>query len=207
MMRPFRTRRIAVVAAVAAAFAAVGAVAWATIPAADGTIHACRTNVGGFLRAVDDPSRCRTRVETAIDLGGPTRGLAFSADGDVALGTTSATVAQLDLLAGTYLIHGKVNLIDEDFGNASGALVPCDLRVDGTTTMLDRNAVLLEGPVTTSEAYVSGEALQAPLVVDKFARVLLECAAVPRGATATVVARYRQLDAIQVDGLDAVTAP
>jgi len=206
MTSPFGPRRTLLAVAVAASLVTAGGVAWATIPAADGTIHACRLNVGGWLRAVDDPSRCRS-VETAVDLGGPTRGLAFSADGDVSLGTTSTTVAQIDLQAGKYLIHGKVNLINKDFGDPDGAFVPCDLRIDGTTTMLDRDAVLAEGPVTTSEAYITDEALQAPLVVPTFARVLLECAAVPRGASTNVAARYRQLDAVQVDGLSAVTAP
>jgi len=206
MKSPFGHRRTLLAVAVAASLVTAGGVAWATIPAADGTIHACRLNVGGWLRAVDDPSRCRS-VETAVDLGGPTRGLAFSADGDVSLGTTSTTVAQIDLQAGKYLIHGKVNLINKDFGDPDGAFVPCDLRIDGMTTMLDRDAVLAEGPVTTSEAYITDEALQAPLVVPTFARVLLECAAVPRGASTNVAARYRQLDAVQVDGLSAVTAP
>ncbi len=71
--------------------------------------------------------------------------------------------------------------------------------------MLDQSHVVLEGLVTTSEASILDAALQAPLVVPKFARVLLECAAVPRGASTSVRARFRQLDAVQVDGLDAVT--
>ncbi len=59
-------------------------------------------------------------------------------------------------------------------------------------------------PAATSEAFILGAALQAPLVVPKFARVLLECAALPRGVSTSVRARFRQLDAVEVDGLDAV---
>ena len=192
--------------AVATLLTVAAGVAYAVIPAADGAIHSCYLNATGRLRVVDVSGDCR-RGETALDLGGPTRGVAFSAPGDVTLGTTSATVAQIDLAAGRYLIHGKTNLINVDFGNASGAFVPCDLRVEGTTTMLDQSNVVLEGPVTTSEAYILDAAVQAPLTVPKFARVLLECAALPRGASTSVRARFRQLDAVQVDGLNAVAGP
>ena len=192
--------------AVATLLTVAAGVAYAVIPAADGAIHSCYLNATGRLRVVDVSGDCR-RGETALDLGGPTRGAAFSAPVDITLGTTSATVAQIDLPAGRYLIHGKTNLINVDFGDASGAFVPCDLRVEGTTTMLDQSNIVLEGPVTTSEAYILDAAVQAPLTVPKFARVLLECAALPRGTSTNVRARFRQLDAVQVDGLNAVVGP
>jgi hypothetical protein len=188
----------------AGALLALAAGAWAAIPATDGAIHACYRNFGGDLRVVNTAGSCR-RFETALDLGGPTRGYAYSAPGDVSLGTTSATVADLTLPAGKYLIHGKANLFNSAFGDDSGAFVPCDLRVEGTSTMLDQNAVRLEGPVAGTEANIADEALQAPLDVTASTHVLLECAALPStgSASANVRARYRQLDAVQVDGLSA----
>lgn len=203
-MRYLHRRRLGLAAVTAAALTAVAGIAYATIPAADGAIHSCYLTATGKLRVVAAPGDCR-HGETPLDLGGPTRGFAFSAAGDVALGSTSGTVASLDLPAGSYLVHGKVNLFNVDFGDSDGAFVPCDLRVDGTTTMLDQSHLVLEGPVTSSEASILDATLQTPLVVSKFARVLLECAALPRGAATAVRARFRQLDAVQVDGLAAVT--
>jgi hypothetical protein len=194
-------------AAVTGALAvAAGGLAWAAIPASDGAVHTCYQRASGDLRAVNDPSACR-RFETPLDLGGPTRGYAFGGTGDVALRATSVTVADLRLPAGTYLVHGKVNLFDDAFGDAGGAFVPCDLRLEGTTTMLDQNAVRLEGPVSGTEANISDEALQTPLAATAPAHVLLECAALPStGTTVSVRARYRQLDAVQLDGLTAAVA-
>lgn len=200
----WRGMRLAIV--VIAVSACAGGLAWAAIPASDGAVHACYRNIGGDLRAVNESASCR-RFETPIDLGGPTRGFAFSASGDVALGATSVTVAELHLPAGKYLIHGKVNVFNTGFGDPSGVFAPCDLRVDGTTTMLDQNALRLEGPVSATEANIADEALQAPLTVTAPAHVLLECAALPSVGSDPVSARarYRQLDAVQVDGLTAIT--
>lgn len=178
-----------------------GGIAYATIPDSSGAIHACYGPLVGDLRVVDAAASCR-RFETAIDLGGPTRGYAYSSAGDMTLGTAASTeLARVALPGGKYLVHAKANLIDLSFGSPDGALAVCDLRIDGTTTMLDQDRVLLEGPVTTSEAYVSDVALQSPLVLAGPGNALLECAAQPRGATATVSARFRQLDAVSVDGL------
>jgi hypothetical protein len=165
---PARRRRGAVLALAAG-------VAWAAIPASDGAVCACHRSFGGDLRVVNTAGSCR-RFETALDLGAPTRGYAYSAPGDVSLGATSATAADLTLPGGTYLVHCKANLFNSASGDDSGAYVPCDLRVEGTSTVLDQNAVRLEGPVAGTEANITDEALQAPLDVTSSTHVLLECA-------------------------------
>jgi hypothetical protein len=60
-------RRTSIVAAVVAAILAVGAVAMAAIPSADGTIHGCRDNRTGALRVIDaEAGQSCTTKETAL---------------------------------------------------------------------------------------------------------------------------------------------
>lgn len=53
-----RIKRISIVAAVAATAALGAAIAVASIPAPDGTIHGCRNTVTGVLRVIDSSSSC-----------------------------------------------------------------------------------------------------------------------------------------------------
>jgi len=73
---------------------AAGGLAWAAIPDSSGAINACYGNAHGKLRAVDAAGDC-TGGETAIALGGQTRGYVHRPAGTVVVGTTSADVASL----------------------------------------------------------------------------------------------------------------
>ena len=198
-MSKITRRRAAWVAATAVlALGLAGGIAYATIPDSNGAIHACYGSANGQLRAVDPAGSCRPS-ETAIDLGGPTRGYAYSNASETPVGAgTSVTVAQLNLPAGKYLAHGKTTLLNRSF-DATPSHVTCDLRVSGTTTMLDRDDVALE--TFEGGADISNNTLQAPVVLTSPGTLLLECAAVTGPTNA--VARYRQLDAVSLDGLDA----
>jgi hypothetical protein len=192
--------RVRIAAAVLVVFAVAAGIAWATIPGSDGLIHACYKDGSGDLRVVPDPSSCRVH-ETPIDLGGPTHGYAIGDAGDATFSSpTSVTILKLGLPAGKYLLHAKTNLIN--LPGSDAVFVPCDLRLDGTTTMLDAGRVLLEDPTTTTEAYEANVPLQAALTLDSPGVVLLECASVTRGTSSTVDARYRQIDAVSLDTLN-----
>jgi hypothetical protein len=78
----------------------------------------------GDLRVVSDPGSCRSH-ETALELGGPTHGYAIANPGDVTVSApTSVSVLKLGLLAGIFLVHAKVNLIN--LPGSDSVSVPCD---------------------------------------------------------------------------------
>jgi hypothetical protein len=187
-------------AALAATVVAGAGIAWSAIPGSDGVIHACYKDSGGALRVVDDPGSCGHR-ETAIDLGGPVHGFAVANPGDVTFSSpTSVSVLKLGLPAGTFLVHAKTSLINQPGSDA--VFVPCDLRVQGTSTMLDEDRVVLEAPVTTAEAYEANVPLQAAVTLAAPGVVGLECAAVTRGTSSTVDARFTQIDAVPLNTLN-----
>lgn len=189
------------VALVAAAVLAIGGgIAWATIPGSDGVIHACYKNSNGALRAIDTASSSCNPSETPIDLGGPTHGYAIGDAGDATLGATSTTILKLALPAGKYLVHAKTNLFN--LPGSDAVFVVCTLRMDGTTTNLDQDRVVLEAPVTSTEASEANVPLQAGLELSAPGVLLFQCAALTRGVSSTVDARYRQLDAISLDALN-----
>jgi len=193
-------RRVCVAAVALVVFAVSAGIAWATIPGSDGLIHACYKDGNGDLRVVSDPSSCRAH-ETPIDLGGPTHGYAAGDAGDVTFSSpTSATVLTLGLPAGRYLVHAKANLFN--LPGSDAVFVPCDLRLDGTTTMLDQDRVVLEAPVASTEASEANVPLQTPVTLVSPGVVVFECAALTRGASSTVDARYRQIDAVSLDALN-----
>jgi hypothetical protein len=188
--------------ALAAAVCLAAGIAWAAIPDSSGAVNACFAGPGGALRAVDGPADCAAG-EAAVALGGPTRGYAFANAANVALGTTSVVVGSLKLGPGQYLAHGKVNVANLNFGTLRGTFVPCSLKVGGTTTNLDQTWLNLEPALGGSNASSASIGLQAAVDLPSGGSVVMECASMPRaGGPATgVVARYRQLDAIQVDSL------
>ena len=196
------SRRATALAAAAAAVAVAAGMGWAAIPDSTGAVNACAASEDGALRAVDMPGDC-TSDETALALGGPTRGFAFSDASEVELGSSSVVVASLKLEPGSYLAHGKVNVVNLNFGALRGTFVPCSLKVGGTTTNLDQTWVVLEQAITGSAASSAGIALQSPVRLPNGGAIVMECASVPRvgGPTSRVFARFRQLDAIQVDAL------
>jgi hypothetical protein len=195
-------RALAATIAVGATLLAAGGIAWAAIPDSSGAVNACYAALGGALRAVDGPGDCGAG-ETAVPLGGPTRGYAFANPGSVALGSTSVVVGSLKLGPGKYLVHGKVNVANLNFSALRGTFVPCSLKVGGTTTNLDQTWLILEQALTGSAASNASFALQAAVELPAGGSIVMECASLPRpgGPPTGVVARYRQLDAIGVDAL------
>jgi hypothetical protein len=195
------TRRARVALAVTALAAVAGSgIAWAAIPDSTGVIHACYKDGTGALRVVDDPGACRAH-ETAIDLGGPSHGYAVANPGDVTFSTpTSVSVLKLGLPAGTFLVHAKTNLIN--LPGSDAVFVPCDLRVQGTSTMLDEDRVVLEAPLTTDEAYEANVPLQAAVTLASPGVIGLECAALTHGTSSTVDARFAQIDAVPLNALN-----
>jgi hypothetical protein len=154
----------------------------------------------GDLRVVSDPGSCRSH-ETALELGGPTHGYAIANPGDVTVSTpTSVSVLKLGLPAGIFLVHAKVNLIN--LPGSDSVFVPCDLRVQGTTTTLDEDRVVLEAQVTSTEAYEANVPLQAAVTLASSRVVGLECAALTRGTSSSVDARFAQIDAVPLNSLN-----
>lgn len=196
-------RPLLVLLALAAATLVAGGIAWAAIP--DGNVVNACVRPGGQVRAVDAPGTCSTS-ETAVQLGGPTRGYSYRNTGYLTLGETSVRVAALVLPAGTYLLHGKVNAVNVD--GAGSVFVPCSLRVAGTTTLLDQTWVRLGEALTETSASAASVSLQAPLTVPSDpgeAEVELICAALPdTDESPRVDAVRRALDAVQVDALQDV---
>lgn len=187
-------RPLALVVALGAALVAAGGIAWAAIPDSSGAINACRANVTGNLRAVDEPGDCR-RNETALALGGPTVGYATSQPDFIAIGTTPTVVAALKLPAGKYLVHGKLDIVDTTF--TGGVFVVCNLVIGGTAGFSDASWNTL-GPVVTG-APSESMALQTALTLPTEGAIVMQCTA--PDAKDPPTARYRQLDALRLDGL------
>jgi hypothetical protein len=188
------------VAALAAVVVAGAGIAWATIPDSNGVIHACYKDGNGDLRVVDTAGDCR-RHETPLDLGGPSHGYAVANPGDVPFSSpTSVSILKLGLPAGTFLVHAKTNLFN--LPGSDAVFVPCDLRLAGTTTMLDQIHVILEEDVTTREASQANVPLQAAVTLGAPGVLHLECAAVTRRTASSVDARFTQIDAVPVDELN-----
>lgn len=205
-MRLVRSRRGFALAIVGTLLGIAG-VAYATIPDSSGAINTCYANDGGALRAVDGVADC-TKDEQPLALGGPTRGYAVSDATDIALGSTSVAVARMVLPAGTYLAHAKVNVANLNFTALGSTFVPCSMQLgDPATATLDQTWVIVQQAITGTGASSVSIGLQGavtiPTSVGK-AELIVRCASVPRtaGPTTRVIARYRQLDAIQVDALN-----
>lgn len=203
-MTPARRKSLLLGAALTAALALAGGLAWAAIP--DGNlVNACAT-AGGPIRAVDTPGSC-DGGETALQLGGPTRGYAFSQAANVGLGTTGVVVASLGLPPGSYLVHAKVNVANLNFTAPGSTFVPCSLgyRVDGSLSGLDQTWIVLMQAITGTAASSASIGLQGAVTLPEKGTVEVTCASLPRaaGPTTNVVARNRKLDAIQVDSLAA----
>jgi hypothetical protein len=92
-------------------------------------------------------------------------------------------------------VHGKLDLVDTTF--TGGVFVACNLVVGGTGTFSDASWNTL-GPVVTG-APSESMALQAPITLATEGGVALTC--VSPDAKEPPTARYRQLDAIKLDGL------
>lgn len=186
------TLRPAVLLVALAATLVAGGIAWSAIPDSSGAINACYQSSNGKLRAVDSPSSCGGG-ETAIALGGPTRGYVDRPGGTVVVGTTASDVASLALPAGQYVVHGKVNAVDVGF--TGDVFVACSLQAGGTT--VDQTWVSLGpgSPTAPSTSIV----LQGGVTLASGGTVVARCAAPNREPN--VMIRFRSLDAIAVDAL------
>jgi hypothetical protein len=186
--------------------ALVSGIAWAAIPEGN-VVNACFATPGGSLRAVEVSTDCATG-ETAVALGGPTRAYSFANPGNVELSTTSVRVASVDLVTGTYLVNGKVNISNQNFTALGATFVPCSLRLLGTTP--DQTWMIIPSARTGLNASNASISLQAAVTVRADpGKATLEvlCASLPRtaGPATGVIARYRQLQAVVVDSLQATS--
>jgi hypothetical protein len=201
-MPRLRTPLVAVAACVVAGVT-VAAVAYAAIPDSSGAIQACY-GASGKLRAVDSPGDC-SGTETSLALGGPTYGYEFSDPDFLAIEDTTTVVGSLNLPAGTYLVHGKIDL----FGllTTEEAFVVCNLKdAAAPGTNLDSMWNTLE-PGGGSRVPSESAALQTSLTLTSAGTVQLTCIRPDGPASPAVSARYRKLDATRVDGLTLSPAP
>jgi hypothetical protein len=204
MLMPKR-RVLLLVTSAAAIIALVGGIAWAAIP--DGNIvNACFATPGGALRAVDVPTDC-VSGESAVALGGPTRAYSFANSNNVDLSATSVRVGSVDLVAGTYVVFGKVNVSNQNPSALGATFVPCSLRLVGIGGNVDQTWMIVPSPRTGLLASNASISLQGVAIVTGKATLEMQCASLPRpGGPATgVIARYRQLQAVQVDSLQTTT--
>ncbi len=171
------------------------AVAYAAIPDSSGAIQSCY-RPSGQLRVVDEPADCGP-AETSLALGGPTYGYAFSNADFVEIENTTTVVGSLKLPAGKYLVHGKLDLLG---GSATEEVfVVCNLREGGAPgTNLDTLWNTLE-PGVLGRLPSESAALQTSLTLTSDGAVVMSCIRPDKDAGA--IARYRQLDAVRVDGL------
>ncbi len=202
-----RKRRVLLLVTSAAAIVAlVGGIAWAAIP--DGNIvNACYATPGGALRAVDVSTDC-TSGESAVALGGPTRAYSFANQNNVDLSATSVRVGSVDLVAGTYVVSGKVNVSNQNFTALGSTFVPCSLRLVGIGGNVDQTWMIVPSARTGLLASNASISLQGVAIVPGVpgkATLEMLCASLPRtaGPATGVIARYRQLQAVQVDSLQA----
>jgi hypothetical protein len=201
-MRRLRTPLVAVAASLVVGVA-VAAVAYAAIPDSSGAIQACYAP-NGDLRAVDAPADCGRR-ETSIALGGPTYGYEFSDPDFVTIDHTTTVVASLNLPAGKYLVHGKLDLFG--LSPTDEAFVVCNLKdAAAPGTNLDSMWNTLE-PGGGSRVPSESAALQTSLTLTGDGTVQLTCVRADGPASPAVSARYRKLDAVRVDGLTSSSAP
>ena len=194
-MKRLIRRPLALVVALGATLLAAGGIAWAAIPDSTGAINACYANSNGKLRAVDAPADC-AGGESAIALGGPTVGYATSRPDLVLIENTTTTLATLDLPAGKYLVHGKLDIHTTSFDNT---FVVCNLTIVGTAGFLDAswNRIEEDGGPGHGEAI----ALQTPLTLASPGGIALTCITPDSASPSQTIGRYVQLDAIRLDGL------
>ena len=193
-MRRITRVRVALAAAGMTTLVAVGAAAVAAIPDSSGVVNACYGS-NGKMRAVDALADC-VGSETSLALGGPTLGYAFSDAGFATIAETTTVVASLDLPAGKYVVHGKLDLVggsetDESF-------VVCNLAPAGGGTLLDSTWNTLEAGVL-GRLPTESVALESAVDLTAHGTIVMTC--IRPDADPGAIARYRNLDAVRIDGL------
>ena len=109
---------------------------------------------------------------------------------------TTTTLATLDLPAGKYLVHGKLDIHTTSFDNT---FVACNLTIVGTAGFSDAswNRIEEDGGPGHGEAI----ALQTPLTLASPGGIALTCITPDSASPSQTIGRYVQLDAIRLDGL------
>ncbi len=185
--------RAALAAAAITALVAT-AIGAAAIPDSTGVVNACYGPTGK-LRAVDAPTEC-SGPETSLALGGPTLGYAFSNAGFATIDETTTVVGSLALPSGTYLVHGKLDLLGSSPTDES--FVACNLTLAAGSTVLDTSWNTLE-PGVPGRLPSESMALEAAVNLPAGGTVVMSCLRPEAGPGS--IARYRKLDAVRVDGL------
>jgi hypothetical protein len=194
-----RPVRVAIGAAILLGTAA--GLAYATIPGPGGVIQGCYAKSNGGLRVIDSPAASCTSKETALawNQQGPTgpRGPsnAYAATTDLAVHDFSigseATLATIDLPAGSYVFNAKVLVGNRVAANDDFS---CSLRYGvGAAVAIDFAGIRLEGPAfnpggTATLPLTGTRTLTAPQTI----RMIC-------GTTSTdALAQYAQLNAVEV---------
>ena len=131
----FRSKKLAVLVAGAAAALAVGSFAFAAVPDGNGDIHACYNKDSGALRVTDTatnkPKAC-TDKEQALDWSQRGGGDAYALDVDNAQvpANTPTKVAERTLPPGTYVLSAKLWLT-ADAPNIPPTVAHCSLGASG----------------------------------------------------------------------------
>jgi hypothetical protein len=193
-MHRLRRVHVAVVSTTILVALAAVTVAAGAIPDSSGIVNACYGS-SGKLRAVDSAADC-SGPETHLALGGPTLGYSFSNAGFAAIGETTTVVGSLELPAGSYVVHGKVDLLGSSSTDESS--VVCNLTIGGTPGFSDASWNTLE-PGVAGRLPSESVALQTSLVLPTAGSIVMTCVRPDGGAGA--IARYRRLDAVRLDGL------
>ena len=183
----------AAVAAAAATALVAAAVGVAAIPDSSGAVNACYAS-NGKLRVVDTAGDCGH--ETPLALGGPTFGYAYANSDFATIGESTTRVGSLTLPPGEYLVHGKLDLLGQS--TSEEAFVVCNLTIDGTAGFSDALWNTLE-PGGGSNLPTESGALQTSVSFPTGGTMLMTCVRPDGGPD--VIARYRKLDAVRVDGL------
>ena len=191
-----RKRRALILLTSTATIAAlVGGIAWAAIPEGN-IVNACFATPGGSLRAVDVLDRLRHGRDGGRARRADTRATRSPTPATSSCPRPSVRVGSVDLVAGTYLVHGKVNISNQNFTALGATFVPCTLRLAGTTTNLDQTWMIIPSARTGLNASNASVSLQAAATVPADpGRRRSRCSAHPSPAGRPGNGRHRALPA------------
>jgi len=176
----------------------IGGMAWATIPAGDGTISACYDKQSGQMRIYDPaggPIKPCGKTENPLTWnqagaqGPPGISHAYQVsdpDFSDALTDTPTEILSLSLPAGKYVVFGKTNSI------INGNLVTCTL--DAGSSQLDRTVV--------GNDFRDAVALEATVNFASTGTVSMNCTSPPTGGPEASGVADSQLIAMAVNALN-----
>ncbi|HKX73575.1 MAG TPA: hypothetical protein VJM32_06150 [Candidatus Saccharimonadales bacterium] len=148
----------------------------ASIPDAQGIVHACRLNLTGAIRVIDtDSQSCIALTETAIQLSSPTSGMTastyanrLSIDYDSQGSHTLATVPGFGTISAFPCTTGNVETMNGywQFTNTSGQTMEYLNPANVTLSEIPTNGTILElTPHTVSVAPKTGSATKLATVL------------------------------------------